>query len=161
MSWKRTHPVQRMLPLMAKANHKVPLVIDLGAGEGVFADVWNHYSQDTEVVLLDVNPESSSRNSVAANNRRMPFRRSSLSAAIAAQVLHYLEDHSTVLEEIFRTIQDGGFVLIVEYRDKLPWVPYPFAPLEHNGVDYTELADGYRTKYSVIVHKSNFMQIHE
>ncbi len=161
MSWKRSDPVQRMLPLVVKADHKVPVVVDLGAGEGVFADVWNHFSHGTEVVLLDVNPEVSARNSVAADIRRIPFRRSSFSAAIAAQVLHYLKDHSTALEEIFRTIQDGGFVLVVEYRDELPWVTYPFDPLNHNGVGYTELADGYRTKYSMIIHKSNFLQIHE
>ena len=100
-------------------------IVDLGAGFGRLADLYDGYQQ---VVLLDYSrsllEEARQRLGddprfvfVAGNLYKLPFAEGALDAAVMVRVIHHLAEPGAGVREIGRVLADGRF-LILEYANK-------------------------------------------
>jgi ubiquinone/menaquinone biosynthesis C-methylase UbiE len=114
---------------------------DLGAGEGTFTlALAQLVGEQGRVIAVDhdvaairelrrISQEVPSPpiDVVAADVTRLKLPDVQLDGALLANVLHFIEDPTTVLARVRQHLRPGGRVLVVEYdrRARSNWVPFP------------------------------------
>lgn len=105
----------RLEPLVVDASH----VLDLGAGTGAANAVLRKRFSGARVVSLDVSRAMLQKNvdkqglfsrrpCVQADARRLPFAGNSFDVVFANQLLPWIDDPQSVLDEVSRVLRKGG-----------------------------------------------------
>ncbi|MFA1543951.1 class I SAM-dependent methyltransferase [Actinomadura monticuli] len=114
-------------------NAGASLVLDIGCGEGALSAALPHppplrlVGADASAALLAAHPAPR----VRADALRLPFRDGTFDAAVAVNVLYYLDDPGRALREARRVLAPGGLLLVSAIRrDDSPelspvWRPEP------------------------------------
>lgn len=120
LSWLiRKYEVQSFL-----SQGKVKIVLDLGAGTGVFSIFLIKKGFEVSAVdlsnkMLEVCKEKEKRlHLVIADAENLPFRDLSFDACICSNILHHLPNIDFALNEVYRVLRISGLIFIYEPNAK-------------------------------------------
>lgn len=93
-------------------------VLDLGGGTGRVALSLTKISKNIEIVDITLEMLGMARkkglNAVCANGELLPFPENFFSRILLIDTLHHIENQKQVTLEIWRVLQPGGYLIIVE-----------------------------------------------
>jgi len=93
-------------------------VLDLGGGTGRVALSFNKISKNIEIVDITLGMLKVARkkglNAICANGELLPFPGDFFSRILIIDALHHIKNQKQVTMEIWRVLQPGGFLIIVE-----------------------------------------------
>lgn len=112
---------QHLLEFLPKDN---PVVgIDVGAGDGEFANVMKEVNPDIHYISADPFIQRDEKNDVPfiqAEAEKLPFADESLDFVTAHFAFHHFNDKFAAFKEALRTLKPGGILLIKEEFIRYP-----------------------------------------
>ena len=170
MSWKRTNLEERMRPLLSilDKNKSSGLWIDIGSGDGLFAQMIGKLRSHTTVIRCDISKNANyGLLGIQMYVEKLGIRPRSLNGILCSQVLHYLDyrEQKIVLSDLSQYLAHDGELLIIEYELNrgYSWIPFPIS--QTNLIEYAKasnlwdfittksIKDGNRPKYSLLLKK--------
>ncbi|MHA2099759.1 MAG: methyltransferase domain-containing protein [Candidatus Kariarchaeaceae archaeon] len=173
MSWKRANPEKRLQPLVSivSKNGSSGIWLDIGTGDGLFSKLLSTILPNVTIIRSDISKHADYGNlGLKSYLQSLGIRENSLSGIICSQVLHYIEtkNHSNIIDHLNSLLTESGSLLLIEYKinKSYSWIPYPVhinTLMKHakdsilwHYVASTEIRDGDRPKFSVLLKKANY-----
>lgn len=92
------------------------VLYDLGAGESAYKNFFLQYADDYVAIDWDGSPHKTQLDISADLNQVLPIQSKIADTIISLSVMEHLSDPQTMLNEAFRILKPGGFIIL-----QVPW----------------------------------------
>ncbi len=107
------------------------LILDVGAGRGDFADLFN----DRNYLALDIYPYPEV-DLVCDLTQSNPFRPESIDVILLMNVLEHVYDTQTLLDSLNKTLKEGGLLIVtIPFMVKMHQVPVDYVRYTHYALE--------------------------
>jgi SAM-dependent methyltransferase len=129
----------------AIANYSKGSVLDIGCGNKPYEPLFKHCSDYTG---CDISQSSERNVDIICPSTDIPLQDNSYDTVFSTQVLEHVEDHLKMLQEAYRLLRPGGYIIL---SAPMAWehheTPYDFFRFTRYGLTYLFEKVGFNIKY--------------